>query len=225
MTHVDLAHTRSQSKIRTVLLLGGPIGAIQFVAVFAIEGAMRRGYDPVRDAVSLLSLTSQGIPDIVSLVVLGLLLIGMAIAVSQGGAHEQKMVWGSITIGLAGLGFIAAGIFVTDPAQGYPPGTPPGPAVSSTLHGTLHFALGVPLAFGGLTAACLIFARYFWAEARTIWTVYSVISAIAIIGGLVGFAIGVAAGGPAGLFERMSFVVASLWIMLLAVWIGRPASA
>ncbi len=64
-------------------------------------------------------------------------------------------------IALVGLGFILAGIFTTDAAQGYPPGTPEGPSVTTTWHGLLHVFTGAFPVFGALPLACLVMARTF----------------------------------------------------------------
>lgn len=213
--------TVNRLRLANALYLLGIVGCAQFIATFLIEGATRPGYNSVQDAVSTLSLSDAGIVDIVSLVVIGVLLIAMSFAIGWAWAPDMRFSWESVVIALVGVGFMCAGIFVTDPAQGYPPGTPNGPAASTTLHGTLHFALGVPLVFGGLTAAGLIFARHFWVDGMKAWAVYSVVSAIGVIGGLVGFVVLVNIGGPGGLLERMSFVVGLLWVALLAIESSR----
>jgi hypothetical protein len=57
-----------------------------------------------------------------------------------------------------GLGLIGAGVFTSDPINGYPPGTPvPAPR---TLPGILHDQFSTPV-FTALPAACLLMARRF----------------------------------------------------------------
>lgn len=205
-----------RSPLIPALLAAGVLGWLQFVAVFFFEGATRAGYNWVGDAVSLLSLTTAGIVDIASLVLLGVLQIGMAVAVQAAWAPTNSWSWGPLLLGLAGVGFICAGVFVTDPAQGYPPGTPNGVAVSATLHGTLHFAVGASLVFGGLTASSFVFARRYWVDRMPLRSLWSVIAGLAVIGGLAGFAFATVHGGPAGLFERLSFIAGLAWAAMLA---------
>jgi len=67
---------------------------------------------------------------------------------------------------------IAAGIFVADPADGFPPGTPPGRPATLSVHGTLHF-VGAGLSFLALIAVCFVFARRFADLGQRGWRVYS----------------------------------------------------
>lgn len=205
-----------RTPLLSALLAAGVLGWVQFVVIFFVEGVIRESYNWVRDAVSLLSLTSAGIVDIVSLVLLGVLQIGMAVAVQAAWAPARRWSWGPLLLALAGVGFICAGVFVTDPAQGYPPGTPKGAAVSATLHGTLHFALGASFVFGGLAGAAFVFARRYWVDGLRVRSLCSVIAGLAVIGGLAGFAFATVHDGPAGIFERVSFIAGLAWIVMLA---------
>ena len=49
--------------------------------------------------------------------------------------------WGPVLVAIYGLGLIGAGIFVADPALGFPPGTP-ADAHAISGHGLLHFVTG-----------------------------------------------------------------------------------
>ena len=80
--------------------------------------------------------------------------------------------WGPLLVGLYGLGLIGAGIFVADPALGFPPGTP-ADANTISWHGLLHFLTG-GMGFLGLLAACFVFARRFAARNERGWAAYSV---------------------------------------------------
>jgi hypothetical protein len=51
---------RTRSAAARLALWAGVVGPLLFVATFLIEGATRRGYDPVRLQVSYLSLGDQG---------------------------------------------------------------------------------------------------------------------------------------------------------------------
>jgi hypothetical protein len=218
----DLMNTPAPAdRLTRLLLLGGIVGPIEFTIVYLVEGATRPGYNAIVDAVSALSLTDAGWVDIVSLVVNGLMLLAFAMALRQ--ALVPRRGWGPAFVVVAGLGFTVAGIFVTDPAQGYPPGTPQGPAVVATLHGTIHFSVGATLTFGGLILACIVFARYFWAEPSwgKTWSACSAASALATVALFVAFAYAGTHSGPAGLFERLSFSAALVWVVVLATELWR----
>ena len=51
---------QSRYAVTRLALLAGVVGPPLFVATFLIEGATRRGYDPIRLQVSYLSLSDQG---------------------------------------------------------------------------------------------------------------------------------------------------------------------
>ena len=67
-------------------------------------------------------------------------------------------------VGVWAVGLLGAGLFVTDPVSGYPPGTPDRLSGYS-WHGALHDLFSGP-AFVALAAACFVFGRRFvaWGE-------------------------------------------------------------
>jgi hypothetical protein len=67
-----------------------------------------------------------------------------------------------------GLGLVGAGLFVADPALGFPPGTP-ADANSISWHGLLHI-LTASLGFAALIGSCGVFSRRFAAERQSVWT-------------------------------------------------------
>lgn len=107
------------------LLLAGVIGPILFVIVFLVEGWTRAGYDPMRMFVSLLALSDDGWQQIVNFVVSGVLVAGGAVGLRSVLREGPGSTWGPRLIGLAGVGMVLAGVFVTDPGFGYPPVRPP----------------------------------------------------------------------------------------------------
>lgn len=209
------------STVTPWLPVAGILGPLQFTVVYVWQGATRPGYDAVPMMVSALSLTSRGIVDIVSLVLTGLLVIAFAIGVRRA-LRPRSATWGPVLLGVAGFGFVVAGVFVTDPAQGYPPGTPVGPAAATSVHGLIHFAVGATCVIGGLTASALIFARFFWNDpAWRGWSLYLIATASAVLACSVGFAYAGLRQGPAGLFERIAFSAGLLWVVALAITLLR----
>jgi hypothetical protein len=73
---------------------------------------------------------------------------------------------------VAGAGLIAGGVFVPDPALGYPRGTPDEIPDTFSWHGTMH-AFAPVLAFLELIVLCFVFARRFRVGGQRGWSVYS----------------------------------------------------
>jgi uncharacterized protein DUF998 len=86
--------------------------------------------------------------------------------------------WGPLLIGLYGAGLIMGGVFVADPALGFPPGTPEGIPDQLSWHGLVH-AVAPVLASLSLIAACLVFARRFATLGRGGWAAYCVATGVA----------------------------------------------
>jgi uncharacterized membrane protein YhaH (DUF805 family) len=85
--------------------------------------------------------------------------------------------WGPLLIGVYGVGLVMGGVFVADPALGFPPGTPDGIPDRLSWHGVVHAATPV-LASLSLIAACLVFARRFATLGRRGWAGYCVATAV-----------------------------------------------
>ena len=151
----------------------------------------------------------------------GLLIVlfafGLRPLVRQGPASR----WGPILIGAVGLGLIGAGVFVTDPASGYPPGAPLGIGTDKppSWRGGLHLLASI-LVFGGFPTACVVFARRFQLSGDRRWAIYSRVSAAGMLGCFVAAFVG--ATGVAGLvsvagwLQRASLGIAFAWIVMLA---------
>src|SRR5207244_12442363 len=113
------------------LIAGGVIGPPLFVIVLLIEGATRPGYSAWHNYGSSLSLSDQGWMQIANFLLCGLLTLCFAIGLRQVFLTGRGSVWGLLLLGVFAVGLIVAGLFVTGPSLGYPPGT------HSTGHPTL----------------------------------------------------------------------------------------
>ncbi|HLI89853.1 MAG TPA: DUF998 domain-containing protein [Ktedonobacteraceae bacterium] len=214
--------SRNNTTINRLLLTGGTVGPLLFILVILVEGATRPGYDAWTQAASALSLSDQGWMQITNFIVCGLLILGFAVGVRQVFRNGPGRTWGPILLAVVGAGLIIAGIFVTDPAQGYPPGTPAGPSLHTTLHGAIHFFIGGLAFFSGLPASCFVFARRFAGDTQWKgWSLYSIISSIMMIAFFVAFAIASTRAGPGGLFERISIAIGMIWMALFALRLLR----
>src|SRR5688500_16313803 len=162
-----------------LLLACGVIGALGFIAVFMIAGALRPDYDPLHNFVSSLSIRDAGWVQIANFVVTGILMVACAVGLRRALFPGRASTWGPILIGVFGLGLVGAGVFVTDPGYGYPPGAPSGVPTMPSWHGTLHNLVS-PIVFGSLSAACFVFARRYFAEPGSrVWAGYSFVTGLA----------------------------------------------
>jgi hypothetical membrane protein len=207
-----------------LLIIGGVIGPLLLNILILIEGATRQGYDAWTMAGSALSLSNQGWEQITNFIVSGLLILGFAFGVRRA---LPGTTWGPILIAVVGIGLVVAGIFVTDPATGYPPGTPAGPALHMTLHGRLHFFIGGLAFFFGLTASCFVFARRFAGDPRWKgWAAASIIAGVLMLATFIAYATVAATAhdAPSGLLERISIATGTLWMAALAFRLLRIPS-
>lgn len=211
-----------QSPVTRFLIACGVIGPLLFILVFLIEGATRPGYSAWHNYVSSLSLSDQGWMQIANFLVCGLLSLCFAVGLRQVLRTGRSSIWGPILLGIFSLALIVAGLFVTDPNLGYPPGTHSnGP---QTLHGIIHGVAGL-ITFSSLTIACFVMARRFagdpnWKDWARYSTVTGVLVAVFFIATTAVSALdenGVLPGSPTGLLQRITIVVGWGWIALLAM--------
>jgi hypothetical protein len=147
-----------------------------FGVVFTIDGRRREGYDARRHPVSCLALGSQGWVQTANFAVAGALTIAGGAGLAR--ARDRRTGAGTVPalIAAAGVGLIAAGMFPTDPVNGYPPGTPdhvtPATAVS-----VKHNLAAIPI-FLGLPAAALVAAQASRRGRARNWAAFSAVSAV-----------------------------------------------
>jgi hypothetical membrane protein len=197
----------------TLLLACGAIGPLLFIVVILIEGATRPHYSAWQNAASSLSLGEGGWMQITNFIVCGALVLGFAIGLRRVLRTGRGSTWGPILLGIVGLCQIGAGIFVTDPGLGYPPGASSTPSV----HGTLHNLLSL-IGFASLIAVCFVLARRDAADpTRRGWAFYSVATGTLVAVFFVATTVAVLLGGPAGLMQLIFVILGWGWISLLAI--------
>jgi hypothetical protein len=108
---------------------------------------------------------------------------------------------------------IGGGLFVTDPALGFPPGTPDVYPETMSWHGLLHFIFG-QLGFLALIIASFIFARYFAAARLRGWAAYSAFTGSFFLTAI--FA-SIAAAGAAWTMIALYVAVALGWVWVSAL--------
>src|SRR5712691_9314638 len=215
-------HEMEPSVVTRFLIAGGAIGPLLFIIVLLIEGATRPGYSAWHNYGSSLSLSEQGWMQIANFLVCGLLTLCFAIGLRQVFPTGRSSVWGPMLLGVFAVGLIVAGLFVTDPSLGYPPGTQSsGP---QTLHGTIHGVAGL-IVFSSVTIASFVMARRFAGDPNWKgWALYSLVTGVLVavffLAATVVSALderGVLPGSPTGLFQRIAIIVGWGWIALLAI--------
>ncbi|HEU4541286.1 MAG TPA: DUF998 domain-containing protein [Jiangellaceae bacterium] len=212
----DLPVTRT-SRATSALLACGVVAGPLFVAAAVIQAATRDGFDPARHALSQLSLGELGWIQITNFIVTGLLVVASAIGMRRVLTSGRGAIWAPRLIGTYGVALIWGGVFVADPAYGFPVGTPDAAPEELSWHGILH---GFAPAVAGLALviACIVFVRRFAAEGRRGWLIYSVVAAVVYV--VLGFA-----SFPAEDFRLMLAGGAVIWTWASAVTARLSADA
>jgi hypothetical protein len=170
LTTVDApsASAVTDTKVTRALLACGVVAGPLFIVVGLLQMLTRDGFDPTRHPLSLLSLGGLGWIQIANFVVAGLLFVASAAGMRRVLHPGRGGTWGPLLVAVYGAGLIMGGLFVADPALGFPPGTPEGTPDQLSWHGTVH-AVAPVLASLALIAACLVFARRFAANRQRGW--------------------------------------------------------
>jgi Protein of unknown function (DUF998) len=207
--HVTYALTRQTRALLICGLIAGPF----YIVVGLIQAFTRPGFDIMRHDLSLLANGDLGWIQITNLVLSGLLVIAGAIGMRQALQDGRGRTWGTILLGVYGLGLIGAGFFTADPAFGFPPGTPAA-AHTMSWHGLLHFICG-GVGFLALIAACFVFARRFASQRQRVWAAYSVATGVIFFAAFAGIAAG----------SGQSWSVIGFWIGVVVAWAWISAMA
>jgi len=130
-----------------------------------LQAFTREGFDWIRHPASLLSLGDLGLIQIANFVITGALFIACSVALKRILTTGVGRKWLSRFFALVGIAFILGGIFVADPAFGFPPGTPEGMPKKTSWHSIIH---GFAPVIGSLamSGALLIFAVRAWKQGR-----------------------------------------------------------
>jgi len=172
------ARDATATRTTRALLACGTVAGPLFLVVAFVQVFTRDGFDLTRHPLSLLSLGDLGWIQITNFVVAGLLYLAGAVGMRRVLHPGRGGTWGPRLVAVFGLALVWGGVFVADPADGFPPGTPDGTATLS-WHGVLH-SLGPPMGFLALAAACFVFARRFAVVKRHGWAAYSAATGVAL---------------------------------------------
>ncbi|HEX6061830.1 MAG TPA: DUF998 domain-containing protein [Candidatus Limnocylindria bacterium] len=195
------------------------VGPPLFIATFLVEGATRPGYNPWRNFVSSLATGDGGWVQIVNFLVWSALALGFAIGLVRVGIVGPGIV---LIVYAAGTG--VAGIFVTDPSLGYPPGAPQVHTTAGMIHG-----LGGLVVFVSNAVAAVATAVHFRSDPRAQgWVRASLITGVIVLALFVASTAvsvlderGIWSNAPTGLIQRSSIVVGLTWIAAFALRLRR----
>ena len=206
------------------LLVCGTIAGPLFTVAWVVEGATRAHYHPLRHPVSSLELGDLGWTQRASFLVAGGLTLAFAVGLRRALRPLGGSTWGPLLVGAHAIGLLGAGIFVTDPVSGYPPGTPGHLQAYGSAHAALHdlFSVGT---FVGLPLASLVFARRFAGWGQRGWALYSAATGLVFVAGFVLTSVAFNQVEPlvrfGGLLQRATVTLGWTWLTLLAVHLLR----
>jgi len=199
-----------------LLLMGGVLAGPIYLIVGIAQILTREGFDITRHPLSMMSLGDLGWTQITNFIVTGLLVIMGAIGLRRLAQADKRLRRGALLIGIYGLGVVGGGLFVTDPALGFPPGTPDTYPQTMSWHGLLHFIFG-QIGFLALIVASFVYARYFAKNGSSGWAMFS-----GLTGALFLFAIlstVATAGGDGSVWALLALYAAVIlaWMWLAAL--------
>jgi uncharacterized membrane protein YhaH (DUF805 family) len=207
---------------RSALACGAVAGPM-FVTVGLAQAFSRAGFDLRQHTLSLLSNGGLGWIQIANFVVSGGLFVAAATGMRRVLTSGRAATWGPRLVAVFGVGTVGAGVFVPDPAFGFPPGTPDGKPASVSWHGALHYTIA-SLAFLALIVACFVFASRFRDLGQRGWAACS-----ALIGALLTVGVGAISSGSHNATANVGFVTAALlgflWVSALAARLRPEAGA
>jgi len=165
------------AKVTKTLLACGIAAAPVFIVLVGWQMLIRDGFDLRRHPISLLSTGDLGWIQVTAFVASGLLSVAFAVGIRRALHPGRAGTWGPLLIALYGLGLIAGGVFVADPALGFPPGAPEGIPQQISWHAAIH-GFAPPIAFNALIVACFVFTRRFVGLRQRGWTIYTLATAV-----------------------------------------------
>lgn len=156
-------------------IVAGPL----FLLVSLVGIVANDGFDPFRHAFSFLSLGALGAVQQANFIATGCLyaFASIAVAAAFGGRVGR---WVGALLVLLGAGKVVAGVFVIDPAFGFPAGAPDGPAADPSMGSTLH-GLGFMVSMAAWLVLLVLLARRFARQGRAGWALAAFGTALALL--------------------------------------------
>lgn len=210
----EAGSSRTSGRGISIGLKCGVVAGPLYMITGLLQVLSRDGFDIRRHALSLLSNGDLGWIQIANFLISAMLVLAFAAAVKQTLPRSQGVLWEPLMIGGYGIGLIGAGIFVADPALGFPVGTPEENAGHPSLSGLLHLASG-SVGFICLIAACFVFAHRFFNQKQKTWAHYSVGTGILFSAAFIGIASGTVHPAINVAFTG-AVVLGWIWVSLMA---------
>lgn len=195
-------------------VLVGPV----YVGVSLAQALTRKGFDLGRHAWSQLAIGDWGWIQTANLVATGVMSIAFSVALRRtlAGGRGGRSV--PVLVGAFGVGVLSAGVFPSDPMGGFPVGMPT--PTTPSLPGMLHLVTS-GIGFLALAAAMFVMAVRYTTDHRGARATFSVVAAVALLGGFATIASGSALGVPA---FTTGIITALAWLSLLGVDTYRRAT-
>jgi hypothetical protein len=206
---VAVAEKGRGRSLLTALAVSSPLWA----TVSLIQAASRESYDLTRHPLSLLSTGSLGWLQITNFLLAGALAVVGAVGLKR----TLASTWIPRLVATYGVGYMLCGIFVLDPADGFPAGTPAGVPDAVSWHAGMHLLAGT-VAFIALTAVLIVFGRHFARRGERGWALAARAGAVAVIVADVAAMAGVPAA-PAWLASGV--ILAMLVLSAIAARLSR----
>lgn len=206
-TQIPAATTTTRTLL-TCAVVAGPLWAVVSLA----QAAAREGFDLTRHPLSALSNGSLGWLQITNFLVAGVLVIVGAAGLRRAMRGTVGGTWVPRLVRVNGIGMIAAGVFVMDPADGFPTGTPYGMPEALTWHSYGHMVAG-SVAFVALIAACYVLGRHFSRAGNRGLAIASRVAGTAL---LIGNGWAMSGGQGGSLTLAVGALTAMLWISAVA---------
>jgi hypothetical membrane protein len=194
------------------LLTCAAVAAPLWAVVSLTQAATREGFDLTRHPLSALSNGSLGWLQITNFLVAGVLAVVGSVGLRRVLRGTPGGKWAPRLVLVSGIGMAAAGVFVMDPADGFPVGTPAGMPQTMTWHSYGHMAAG-SITFISLIAGCYVLGRHFSRAGNRAYAIASRVAGTALLIG-DGWAM---SGGKAGsLTLAVGAITAMLWVSAVA---------
>mgnify|MGYP001367773844 CR=1 FL=1 len=204
-------------KVNLGLLQAGVLAGPLYILVGVLQMHFREGFDIRKHELSLMSIGPYGWLQIANFLLSGMMVIACGVGLRKVLRSVKGGTWGPVLLCGYGLGLIGAGLFVADPAAGFPVGMPETNMIS--WHGLLHFVTGA-IGFLCLIGSCIVFARRFLKQGSRGWAIYSVATGVLFFAAFAGIA-----SGSKSEWLNLAFTVAVVlgwtWISLIAFRFSR----
>jgi Protein of unknown function (DUF998) len=200
-----------------VLLSAGAVAAPLWAAVSLAQAATRDGFDLSRHPLSALSNGDLGWLQITNFLVAGVLTVLGASGLARALHGAPGGRWAPRLARVSGLGMVAAGMLVMDPADGFPAGTPSGMPAAMTWHSYGHMAAGT-VTFTALIAACYVLGHHFRRVGRRGAAIASRVAGTAL---LVGDLWAMTGGHAGSLTLAIGAITAMLSVSAVAARLAR----